>query len=156
MRTVCAVLLALIFLTGCNLATDPAATMAAQELLTATPAVTMLFQPTLTPFSVVPTLAPGVIATPLPGVIATPIPGTVPTPGVPTQTGNAIEWLIVQIIIPAWNFLYTLAISGAASLWTFAGERGGLTAQLCGCLLPIGIIAGLIIRAIMLRRIRIF
>lgn len=156
MRTVCAVVIALIFLTGCNLATDPAATMAAQQQVTATPAVTMIFQPTITPFGVVSTPLPGVITTPLPGVIATPIPGTVPTPGVPPQTGNAIEWLIVQIIIPAWNFLYTLVISGVASLWTFAGERGGITAQLCGCLVPILIIAGLILRAIMLRRIRIF
>ena len=148
MRTACIVLMALIFLTGCNLATDPAATMAAQQLSTATPAVTIVFQPTITPF--------GALSTPLPGVLATPIPGTVPTPGVPPQAGNAIEWLIVQIIIPAWNFLYTLVISGAASLWTFAGERGGLTAQLCGCLLPIGIVVAMIIRAIMLRRIRIF
>lgn len=156
MRTVCAILTALIFLTGCNLATNPAATMAAQQSVTATPAVTMIFQPTITPFGVVPTLQPGVVATPLPGVIATPIPGTVPTPGVSPQSGNAIEWLIVQIIIPAWNFLYTLVISGAASLWTFAGERGGLTAQICGCLVPIGIIAAMVVRAIMLRRIRIF
>jgi hypothetical protein len=148
MRTVL-LLVVLILLTGCNLSTRASATLSAQS----TQAVIV---PSLTPIVGV------IIATPIPGVllptqsgviVATP---TAPAQTVPPASANAIEWLILQIIIPAWNFLYTLVISGVASLWNFAGSRGGLTAQVCGCIVPITLVVVLIARAIFLRRIRIF
>lgn len=116
---------------GCNLATT--------TTLTATPP----------PFATITPLLSDTLATPLPGVV-------VPTPPapIPTESQNAIEWVIAQIVIPAWNFVYTLIINGAVALWVFAGDRGGITAQFCGCVLPAVVIGILVVRST-LRRVRV-
>ena len=151
-RIFCLLVIAVITSIGCNLATNTAATLTVrptnttQFFVTPTPRV---FQATTTP------ILGAILSTALPGVtIPTPFPGSVPPATVTTETQNAIEWVISQVVIPAWNFLYTLIINGAVSLWTYAGDRGGLTAQVCGCLLPV-IVGGFLIVRSTLRRIRL-
>lgn len=153
-RNFCLLVTALIAVTiiGCNLATTTAATLTVRSTPSPQPFATA------TPFAMPPTVTPligTILSTALPGVtVPTPLPGSIPPATVPTQTQNAIEWVISQVVIPAWNFVYTLIINGAVALWMYAGDRGGLTAQLCGCVLPTVVIGFLIIRST-LRRIRL-
>lgn len=151
-RTLCLLVIAAIASIGCNLATNRAATLAANPTITPAPFATAAPQ-----FQLPPTVTPilgTVLATALPGVaVPTPLPGSFPAETIPAETQNAIEWVISQMVIPAWNFVYTLVINGAVALWIYAGDRGGLTAQLCGCVLPT-LVAGVLVARAALRRIR--
>ena len=79
------------------------------------------------------------------------------TPGNPAlapapPSTNVIDSLINNVAIPAWNFLYTLVLNGIASLWDFAGARGGLFAQGLCCLLPAVVTGVLVVRRVVSRR----
>ena len=56
--------------------------------------------------------------------------------GIPEQSGDVANWLMNNVIVPAWNFLYEIGFSMVGTLWTYAGDRGGLIAQLGCCILP--------------------
>jgi len=167
---------AALFALGCNLVTHIAATRTASAPTGAATSIpgTFGFQggavPTL--FVVAPSITPLVAdgfgaqaaATPFPQIDLTTgltyVPTVVGTPSVPLpvvqpETQGAIEWVIAQIVIPTWNFLYTLVVNGVIALWVYAGDRGGLTAQVCGCLLPIALVGFFLIRST-LRRLRAF
>ncbi len=73
-----------------------------------------------------------------------------PTPA----STSVIDSIINNLLIPAWNFLYTLVLSGLASLWGVAGARGGVVAQGFCCLIPGVIVAVMVIRLAFLRRPR--
>jgi hypothetical protein len=100
-------------------------------------------------------VAQGVIlvtVTPVPGqvviaVTATPLPGQIviqqPVPSPTSQ--NIIEAFVNNLIIPAWNFLYTFFLEGLSTLWLFAGARGGGFAQVFCCIGPIVVIIGALI-----------
>jgi len=150
-RTLCLLVIAAIASIGCNLATNRAATLTANPTSIAVPFVTA--PPQVLPPTVTPILGT-LLATALPDVIVpTPLPGSFPPSAVSAETQNAIEWVVSQIVIPAWNFVYTLVINGAVALWIYAGDRGGLTAQVCGCVLPT-LVAGVLVVRAALRRIR--
>ncbi len=133
-------LLLLVFAAGCNLDTSASMTL------------TAVIPPTSTYVAPTPYIAP-IIITPVPGqsfsaqgVVITPTPGNLLTP-VPAQqlinnpapsqsSQNAIEAFINNLIVPLWNFLYTFVLQGAATLWVFAGARGGAFAQVFCCIAP--------------------
>jgi hypothetical protein len=103
------------------------------NIVTATPGA---IQVTATPFGVV--------------VNPTPVSGSVQTsPALPSSSGNAVDWLINAVILPAWNFLYTLFMRSVGSLFDFAGARGGVFAQVLCCIVPIVIAAVLLARYFM-------
>jgi hypothetical protein len=70
--------------------------------------------------------------------ILTPIPAQTlianPAPSVSSQ--NAIEAFVDNLIVPIWNFIYTFLLEGLATLWVFAGARGGVFAQVFCCVTP--------------------
>jgi hypothetical protein len=142
----------LVALAGCNLSTSDLPTTATFGPLPTTSYVppTPYRAPTLV--NGVPVLpqgnAPGaqsvvvVTATPLPGqvviaVTATPVPGqiVVQQPAAPPST-NVIDTLVNNLIIPAWNLVYTFFLDGLSTLWLFAGARGGGFAQVFCCIAP--------------------
>ncbi len=151
-------LILMLLLAGCNLeATDEALTTPTFEPLPTTSYVAP------TPYRV-PTLinAPttlggdgsvdsfGVQAvgvTPTPRNILTPVPAQVlienPQPSQTSQ--NAIEAFVNNLIVPAWNFVYTLISEGLGTMWLFAGARGGVFAQLFCCITPIIVVVVIVL-----------
>lgn len=91
---------------------------------------------TATPPAVLPTVTPaGGVGQVIPVTVA-PGTGTVqPAPAAPT-TSNAVDWLITMVLVPAWNFLYTLFMRSVGTLFDFAGARGGVFAQVLCCIVP--------------------
>ena len=94
------------------------------------------------------------VATSEPGRVVTPVPGqTIIQPPIPSQTSqNAIEAFVNNLLIPAWNFVYTFFLEGLSTLWLFAGARGGAFAQITCCIAPAIIAIGVV--ALRLRIIR--
>jgi hypothetical protein len=90
------------------------------------------------------------------GNVLTPVPAEVlienPQPSPTSQ--NAIEAFINNLIVPAWNFVYTFVSQGLGTMWAFAGARGGIFAQVFCCIAPI-IVAGVIV-AFRLRILRLW
>jgi len=78
--------------------------------------------------------------------ILTPIPAQTlianPAPSATSQ--NAIEAFVNNLIVPLWNFLYTFFVQGLATLWVFAGARGGAFAQVFCCITPAILLAGVV------------
>jgi hypothetical protein len=126
-----AALLLLLVLVACNLEANPAPEPTPQtaangeevqiNIITATPAPVLV---TATPLTVAGN------ATPASGVVLT-------TPPVPASSGNAVDWLINSVVIPAWNFLYTFFMRSVGSLFDLAGAQGGVFAQVLCCIVPI-------------------
>jgi hypothetical protein len=89
-------------------------------------------QPTIianaTPISALPqVVTPG---QPIPTVVV------VPNPEFEQRSEDIITALLNRLIIPVFNFLFTLVVSTTVSLWEAAGFRGGFTAQVLCCLVP--------------------
>lgn len=169
------VVLLMVLLSACNLAQIAAPTITpypTPQPIAPDGSTANVF-PSITPLApaVVTTQTVYITATPIPGfgaqtvyVTATPFgsggglsmavtPGTAnPTLAPAPPSTNVIDSLINNVAIPAWNFLYTLVLSGIASLWNFAGARGGLFAQGLCCLLPAVILSVLAVRAAISRR----
>ncbi len=152
MRRLLLFILLIVALAGCNL--DNSNTTI--EILEASP--TPLIVPTLpAPFGPLDAQSvSGATVTPGDALLVTPVPlGTLveaPEPSPVTQ--NAIEVFVNNILIPIWNFLYTLVVDGLVSLWVFAGARGGWFAQIFCCIAP-GVVAVIVVLArIRLRRRR--
>ena len=82
--------------------------------------------------------AQGVVITPTTSNVLTPVPAQtlIAQPAPPPTTQNAIEAFINNLIVPVWNFFYTFFLEGAATLWVFAGARGGIFAQFFCCIVP--------------------
>lgn len=146
----CFFLFALIFLAGCNLETSGSFTPTPEPLPT-----TSYVPPT--PYRgptqiVAPTLIGGqgagaqvVGVTVEPGRVVTPIPGQTIAQPVPSPASeNAIEAFVNNILIPAWNFVYTFFLEGLSTLWLFAGTRGGAFAQVFCCIVPIVLVIGVV------------
>ncbi len=171
-----ALILALL-LAACNLAAikAPAPTVYPTPQPLAADAGAQGLFPSITPLAVNGTSAETVYitATPIPGaaaqtiyVTATPFglgagsgiviaitPGSLNPTLAPTPTStNVIDSIINNLLIPAWNFLYTLVLSGLTSLWNTAGARGGLVAQGLCCLIPGVIVIVVVVRLALLRR----
>lgn len=176
-RLVPTALLLTLLLAACNLAavTAPAPTPYPTPIAPGVAAQSAI--PSITPLALNGTTAQTVYitATPIPGaavqtvyVTATPFglssgsgisivvtPGTVnPTLAPPPTSTSVIDSIINNLLIPVWNFLYTLVLSGAASLWNIAGERGGVFAQALCCLIPGVIVTVVVVRLALLRRPR--
>jgi hypothetical protein len=81
------------------------------------------------------------------GNVLTPVPAEVlienPEPSPTSQ--NAIEAFINNLIVPAWNFTYTLVSEGLGTMWLFAGARGGIFAQVFCCIAPIILGIGIVL-----------
>ena len=79
--------------------------------------------------------------------ILTPIPAQTllqnPQPSPTSQ--NAIEAFVNNLIIPAWNFVYTFVLEGLSTLWLFAGARGGVFAQVFCCVGPAILLTGYVL-----------
>lgn len=146
-------LLILLLLAGCNLETSGVATLE--------PTATVYVAPT--PYRgptaiVAPTLiaspnaqgvgVQSVGVTPTSGNVLTPVPvqTLVQNPQPPPASQNVIEAFINNLAIPAWNFLYTFLTEGLLTLWTFAGARGGVFAQVTCCIAPLLLVAGVVLR----------
>ncbi len=88
---------------------------------------------------VTPTPAPGQVVI---AVTATPFPGQIVVqPPVASQVSqNVIEALVNNLIVPAWNLIYTFFMDGISTLWLFAGARGGGFAQIACCIGPIVVV----------------
>ena len=103
-------------------------------------------------------IPPGDInATAIPrGNVLTPVPAEVlienPQPSPTSQ--NAIEAFINNLIVPAWNFTYTLVSEGLTTMWLFAGARGGIFAQVFCCISPI--LLGIVVVLYRLRVVRLW
>jgi hypothetical protein len=153
------VLISLFILAGCNLeATDESSTLTPPtfEPLPTTSYVaptpyrvpTLINAPTAIGGGVTDAQSAGVtgaqvvVVTPTPRNILTPVPAEVlienPEPSPTSQ--NAIEAFINNLIVPAWNFIYTLVSEGLSTMWQFAGARGGVFAQVFCCITPIIIV----------------
>jgi len=70
--------------------------------------------------------------------ILTPVPAQtlIANPQPSPNSQNAIEAFVNNLIIPAWNFVYTFFLEGLGTLWVFAGARGGAFAQVTCCIGP--------------------
>jgi hypothetical protein len=83
-------------------------------------------------------------------VTATPFalsPGSnAPAGSIPAQSNDVANWILNNVIVPAWNFLYEIGFSLVATLWAYAGERGGLMAQVGCCILPAALTVVWVIR----------
>lgn len=134
-------------LAGCNLdAPGGSGTSVALEPTVSRPTFippTPYIAPTQVPqggFSaqVVGTPAPGFTPTLDPLRILTPVPAQtlIENPAPSPTSQNAIEIVVNNIIIPAWNFIYTFFLEGIGTLWLFAGARGGAFAQVGCCIAP--------------------
>jgi len=84
-----------------------------------------------------------VSATPIPGVVQAVTPAepgptvvVVPNPEFEQRSEDIVTALLNRLIIPVFNFLFTLVVSTTVSLWEAAGFRGGFTAQVICCLVP--------------------
>jgi hypothetical protein len=144
-----------VLLAGCNLETSGSATL--EPTPTAYIAPTPYRGPTII---AAPTLIGGqggfgaqnAGATATARNILTPVPAETllqnpqPSPG----SQNAIEAFVNNLIIPAWNFLYTFVLEGVSTLWLFAGARGGVFAQFFCCIAP-----GVLVVVAVLLRLRI-
>jgi hypothetical protein len=158
------IILFLVLLAGCNLETSESVTPTFEPLPTTSyVAPTPYRAPTLL---TAPTLVGGqgalgaqnVGATPVIGAtptgrnILTPVPAEIllenpqPSPG----SQNAIEAFVNNLVIPAWNFVYTFVLEGVGTLWLFAGARGGVFAQVFCCVGP-----GVVVVVAVLLRLRI-
>ncbi len=136
------VLFLLMILAGCNLEVSPSVTPTS-----AIPPTVSYVAPTpyIAPIIVTPVpgqaqsfSAQGVVITPTPSNLLTPVPAqTLIQNPAPSQTSqNAIEAFINNLIVPVWNFAYTFVLQGLATLWLFAGARGGAFAQVFCCIAP--------------------
>ncbi len=134
-------LLLLPLLAGCNLESTGAATLTPLPPTVYVPP-TPYRAPTFAPFG-----AQAVVITPTPGNLLTPIPAqtVIQNPQPSPTSQNAIEAFIDNLVIPAWNFLYTFLLEGLATLWVFAGARGGLIAQLACCVAPALLVIGAVL-----------
>ena len=79
---------------------------------------------------------------------ATPFPGQIVVQPPTSQVSqNVIEALVNNLIVPAWNLVYTFFMDGISTLWQFAGARGGGFAQVFCCVGPIVlVVVALIVR----------
>ncbi len=102
-----------------------------QEAGTPTPLPPPPTRPIATPIFPTPIVPTSSFATPIPTVNP-----DLPTPRPADQTENIVEALINRVIIPLWNFVYTLLTGTVVALWDFAGVRGGLMAQFIFCMIP--------------------
>lgn len=120
-------ILLIVLLAGCNLDTSVSVTLA----------------PSPTPFPS-PTPLIALTPTPDPALLMTPIPAQVllENPEPAPQTETAIDAFVNNILIPAWNFVYTLFLDSLGSLWVFAGARGGIFAQVVCCVAPVIVVLG--------------
>lgn len=125
LATAVSLLLLLLGLTACNLVAAPGPSASAPAGQNAAPEVQVNI----------------VTATPLAGVLVpTPAPvagGAQAAPGTPATATNAADWFIGNVVIPAWNFVYSFAIQMLTSLFDYAGARGGILAQGACCVGPI-------------------
>lgn len=163
MRSTLLILMAfvLLILAGCNL-DAPGGNLPATPLEPPQPlrptfvAPTPYIAPTLIPqqgFGPLTVATSGIVPTSAPRNLLTPVPAQTllenPQPSPPQA--NAIEAFVNNIIIPAWNFIYTFILEGVGTLWLFAGARGGVLAQVFCCVAP-----GLVVVAAVALRFRLF
>ncbi len=145
MRRLLTVLIMLLLLAACNLdapgGSPPPAQLEPTSVRPTFVAPTPYIAPTLIPQQ---GFAPQVAGTQVavvtspPGNLLTPVPAQtlIENPQPPPTSANAIEAFVNNLIIPAWNFLYTFLLEGISTLWVFAGARGGVVAQLFCCIAP--------------------
>jgi|GEM_PF-1519395 len=95
---------------------------------------------------ITPTLDPLRILTPVPAQSLIENPAPSPT------SQNAIEVIVNNIIVPAWNFIYTFVLEGIGTLWLFAGARGGTFAQVGCCVVPFFVV--IVVLALRFRLLR--
>ena len=120
-------------------------------------APTPYIAPTLVPqqgFAPQAVASPGVAPTNAPQNLLTPVPAQtlIQNPQPPATSQNAIEAFVNNLLVPAWNFLYTFILEGVSTLWLFAGARGGVIAQLFCCIAPF--ILGLVVVVLRFRLLR--
>ncbi|MEP7293056.1 MAG: hypothetical protein ABI835_14840 [Chloroflexota bacterium] len=151
----------LLIFTGCNL-DAPGGNLPSTPLVPTDASRPTFIAPT--PY-IVPTLIPqqgfgpqtvatsGIAPTSAPRNLLTPVPAQtlLDNPQPSPNSANAIEAFVNNIIIPAWNFIYTFILEGVGTLWLFAGARGGALAQVFCCVAP-----GLVIVAAVALRFRLF
>jgi hypothetical protein len=112
-----------------------------------------------------------VVGTPAPGagtpiiVVGTPGPtpliivGTLPPGGrvvTPTTSTTTANWLVDNVLVPAFNFLYTLFMQSVGVLWSFAGLQGGVFTQFLCCIVPGILVVVLAVRSVFFGRRRWF
>lgn len=143
----------IVLLAGCNLETSGSVTPTFEPIPTTsyvppTPyrAPTLITAPTLvggqSSFG-----AQSVVVTPTARNLLTPVPeqALLQNPQPPPASQNAIEAFVNNLIVPAWNFLYTFVLEGVSTLWLFAGARGGAFAQFFCCIGPAVLVVGVVL-----------